>query len=104
MVINIESKAHLNKYIALIKDYTSGNLSTQGFEYSYLNMMKSETYKFGEPIFNVLQTLFSDVDSYCGDPEIANYDQNDPMHDIDEAQLRESAKHALKMLNRYLNS
>jgi hypothetical protein len=42
--------------------------------------------------------LFSDVDAYCGDPEIANYDTEDPFADIDENELRKRANNSLEQL------
>ena|ERR1700741_3353425 len=91
-------KEKLKNYIELISSFVNDKIPVQEFERNYLDMVINEEYIFGDEIFKIIQTLFSDVDSYCGDPEIANYDPDDPFADIDEAELKKRAKHALELL------
>jgi hypothetical protein len=88
----------LNKYIQIISQFVNGLISVEEFEESYLQMVKNETVIFDYETAKVIETLFSDVDAYCGDPEIANYDVNDPFADIDENELRIRAGKALEQL------
>ena len=89
-------KNELIKYIQVITDFVNGAMPVQEFERNYLQMVKSETCIFHEDTFKIIETLFSDVDAYCGDPEIANYNTNDPFADIDESELRKRANQALQ--------
>jgi len=85
----------LNKYKQLIFDFIIGNISVDVFEASYLKMVKQEQKIFGDEIYKIIGTLFSDVDAYCGDPELIDED------DIDEEELLERAKISLKQLLDY---
>ena len=87
----------LGKYITIIKKFADGDMKAFDFERSYLEMFKSEGELQGR-LFDVLNELFSDVDSYCGDAEIANYNKEDPFHDIDENELLNRAKSSLQKL------
>jgi hypothetical protein len=96
-------KSELIKYIQVIKDFINNVISVQEFESNYLRMVKDETFVFKHNIAKVIETLFSDVDAYCGDPEIANYDTDDPFADIDENELRKRAKDSLQQLLELFN-
>ena len=87
----------MDKYISIIKKFTDGDMKASDFERSYLEMFKSEVELQGR-LFDVLNELFSDVDSYCGDPEIANYNKEDPFHNIDENELLNRTKSSLQKL------
>ncbi len=91
-------KTELIKYIQTIEDFVNNVISVQEFETNYLQMVKDETFLFNEGTAKIIETLFSDVDAYCGDPEIANYDADDPFADIDENELRKRAKDTLQQL------
>lgn len=91
-------KNELIKYLQTISDFVNDKISVQEFERKYLQMVKNETFLFDEKISKIIETLFSDVDAYCGDPDIANYDTNDPFSDIDEMELKKRATDALKKL------
>ena len=99
MVMKIgDAKNELNKYIQIITDFVNSQISVQEFEHNYLQMVKNEFFIFNDDTAKILETLFSDVDAYCGDPEIANYDINDPFRDIDEYELRKRSTNALQQL------
>jgi hypothetical protein len=97
---NRMDKYILAKYILLITDFLNGRIPVEKFEEFYLRMVKDENYLFAEDIAKIIETLFSDVDAYCGNPEIANYDLSDPFHDIDEIELLKRSKIALEQLER----
>ncbi|MEM9859820.1 MAG: colicin immunity domain-containing protein, partial [Bacteroidota bacterium] len=91
------NKHILDKYISIIKKFTDGEMKASDFERRYIEMFKSEVELQGR-LFDVLNQLFSDVDAYCGNPEIANYNKEDPFHDIDENELLSQAKYSLREL------
>lgn len=95
--MGVVDKNSLDKYISVIKKFTSGEMKASDFERIYLEMFKSETELNGQ-LFEILNMLFSDVDAFCGNPEIANYNKADPFHDIDENELLDRAKTSLKKL------
>lgn len=65
---------------------------------NYLKIVKNERYLFPDNIFKIIGTLFSDVDQYFGDPNIANYDNTDRLADIDEIELKKRVSTALMEL------
>lgn len=91
-------KKQLNKYVQLIESFVSEIISVQDFEKEYLQLVKNETVLFDKEVAKIIEKLFSDVDAYCGNPEIANYNPSDPFADIDERELRKRAKYALEQL------
>lgn len=91
-------RIELIKYIQVIKGFVNNTISVQEFERNYLQMVKDETFVFNDSIAKLIESLFSDVDAYCGDPEIANYDIDDPFANIDEDELRKRAKDTIQQL------
>lgn len=83
------STDHLSKYTRLIRDFIGQRTTAQQFESAFLGMFKSEDVAFDQPVFEILNDLFTDVDAFCGDPALRNVD------DLDEDQLREACKNAL---------
>jgi len=87
----------LESYITMIESFVSGKINGDEFEKQYLEAFKNDNeLQVGEE-FMVLDALFADVDSYCGDPELI-----DPV-DLGEAELRESARAALDKLLKLKN-
>lgn len=95
-------KTELLKYIRLITDFTEHKINTETFEKEYLNMVKQEEFLFNDLIAEVIETLFSDVDAYCGDTKIADYDISNPFRDIDDRELQKRAKKALDKLKEFI--
>jgi hypothetical protein len=81
------------KYVNLITSFVDGNISASEFESAYLTMFKEETGSLSELEYEILDSLFSSVDAFCGDVELMDED------DIDENQLFEDAQKALLSLN-----
>lgn len=88
----ISENKNLKKYKQLIFDFVIGNIPVDEFETSYLKMVKQEHIIFADDIYKLIGTLFSDVDAYCGNPELRDDD------DIDENELHFKAKQSLKKL------
>lgn len=90
--------AKLENYADLINDYLSGKISVLDFEQKYLEMFKhDETLWVGEE-FKLLNDLFSDLDSFCYDSAIRSSE------DLDEIQLRSSARATLGRLKELLET
>lgn len=88
----------LDDYILFISRYINKDISVYDFEKGYLEMVKTEKTFFNAPENTIIQSLFGDVDAFCDNPEIANYDINDPFRDIDEEELNKRANEALQNL------
>jgi hypothetical protein len=82
----------ISKYISLIQKFFVGDITVAQFEYLYLDMFKNENEELPEDVYEVLNTLFLDVDAYCEDPSLR------VEGDLDEESLRVSAKVALDKL------
>jgi len=93
-----EEQNNLLKYLPLIERFVNKQISALEFEQSFLSIHRNENFHYSEKAGIVLSILFSDIDSFCGDSEIANYDETDPFHDIEESELRFRANVALNEL------
>ena len=82
----------VEKYILLITQFVTGEITPSQFEGSYLEMFKNEKIQFPEHVYDVLNKLFSDVDSYCEDPDLRDDE------DLGSEELLNSAKEALDSL------
>ena len=82
----------IEQYILLITQFIVGEITTSQFESRYLEMFKNETNQFPESVYDVLNKLFSDVDSYCGDPDLRDDE------DLGDEELLDCAKEALERL------
>lgn len=79
-------------YIELINQFLNKKLGTKDFEKKYFNLFKNEKNIFTKKQFEILNSLFLDLDAYCDDIELM--DEND----IDEKTLRENCKKYLEIL------
>ncbi len=82
----------LSPYIHLIESFVENKIDANEFERSYLLMFKNDTNSWTEAEYENLNHLFGEVDAFCADPELRGES------DIDEDQLRETAKMTLAML------
>jgi len=55
----------LERYVAKIRQFVDGDITACQFEESYLQIFKSEEKILPEDVFEVLNSLFADVDSFC---------------------------------------
>lgn len=85
-----------DRYTNLIGGFLSGTVDVDSFESSYLDMFKNESCTFSEGVFDILDSLFSDVDAYCSDESLRE------IGDLDEQQLRECCREALRKLKETL--
>lgn len=86
----------IDQYADLIRSYTSGSMGSSDFEREYLRMFKNQDGLMDDNAFSVLDSLFSDVDSFCPNPEIRDES------DIDEPTLRSKCQVALDKLDQMM--
>ncbi len=55
------------EYQDLIDRYVSGKISVQAFQSTFLQKFKGDTRHFSEAEFDVLDTLFGDLDAFTDD-------------------------------------
>ena len=82
----------IEKYILLITQFVTGELTAPQFEVLYLDMFKDESEILPETNYAALNELFLDVDAYCSDPDLRDEE------DLDDQELLERAKQALTKL------
>jgi hypothetical protein len=82
----------LSEYVQLIDSFVHGEISALEFERVYLQMFKEDPTIRPETEYEILDRLFSDVDSFCADSGLRSID------DLDEEQLHSEARTALGRL------
>lgn len=87
----------LKDYATLIHDYLSDKIGVLDFEQKYLEMFKQDDTLWVGEEFAVLNGLFSDLDAFCYDSTIRDFE------DLDEPQLRNRAEVALENLEKLLS-
>jgi len=88
---------NIPNYIDLINSFTSGNISANEFEKKYLELFKNDEKLIdcSDEVYEVLDTLFYAVDSYCSDPDL----QNQLVDSLNSHQLLDAAIIALHGLS-----
>ena len=80
-----QDKQNIEKYIVILHDFIENEISAKEFSRLFLQIRRKDAYLFAghydDKIEKVLSTLMLDVDHYC-EPELADYDKNNPNHDI----------------------
>jgi hypothetical protein len=79
-----------DSYVILAKALAESRISPTEFETVFLSVFRGEGDVFSELETSALHTLFSDVDAYCGDPELWS------PGDLDDDDLVESARKFLR--------
>jgi hypothetical protein len=75
----------LADYKSLLEQFLAGAISVEKFQATYLDLFKNEG-PLDEPLFELLDELFGDVDSFTTDPQLL---AENPGFYLDEAGLRE---------------
>jgi hypothetical protein len=55
-------------YMNLLQRFIQSALPADEFQLQYLNMFKQESRHVSDPLFDLLDRLFGDVDAFCRDP------------------------------------
>jgi hypothetical protein len=80
-------------YALLIRLFRDEAMTADEFEILYLRLFKSDSTDWPDQIFDVLDGLFADVDSYCADDQL-----REKVHGLDSVDLRQKADLALAAL------
>ncbi|THF63408.1 colicin immunity domain-containing protein [Pseudothauera rhizosphaerae] len=83
------------EYGLLLKKFLDGAISVDEFRVTYFDRFKNEG-RLNEPLFNLLDELFGDVDSFTTDQELL--DEN-PEFYLDEKGLREKVQNVANRLS-----
>lgn len=84
----------LTPYLALLDAFASGQVPAPAFEEQYLARYKADPFLWSEPVFDVLDRLFADVDAYVADDDLRDAEDGD----LDDAGLLAAARTALDRL------
>lgn len=98
-IINEEERTNLSKYLILIRAFINKQIDVSEFEKNFLYLNRNENFVYSEAIGKLLSILYSDIDSFCGNTEIADYSNNFPFSDINEEMLRKKSNEILENLN-----
>jgi hypothetical protein len=82
-------------YERLLEQFLSGAMPVEEFQATYLDRFKNEG-QLDEPLFELLDELFGDVDSFTTDPQLL---AENPSFYLDEAGLRHKVRQAAVRLS-----
>lgn len=82
-------------YALLLRLFVDGRLTADEFELVFLRLYKLDPTEWPPDLFDVLDTLFGDVDAYCADDEIRR-----EVGGLDAGELHERAALALGRLEK----
>jgi hypothetical protein len=85
----------LQDYKLLLEQFINGMIVTEQLQDIYLNRFKNEKRAMDGPLYDVLEELFGDLDSYTIDPYLL---AEDPDFYLDEVGLRQKIRQGLKRL------
>jgi len=89
----------VSHYLSLLKRFLGNELSAERFQAAYLDMFKRENRQLAPDLFEILDTLFGDVDSLVLDPELrSELESQNPGFYLDEAALRRRVSDAYMKL------
>jgi hypothetical protein len=89
----------LNDYMHMLKRFIDGEMSPAAFQRDFLRMFKSEMRQLDPAVFEILDKLFRDVDSFQPDPVLfSELEQEYPGFYLDERGVREAVAGAYGQL------
>lgn len=92
------SDVHI-EYGVLMNRFLNREISPEDFQQAYLARFKNEIREMDEPLFELLQEVFGDVDAFCADPKLlSDLLAKHPGFYLDEMALREKVGRAAKRL------
>ena len=84
------------EYALLLEQFLSGAMSVDEFQSAYLDRFKNEKRRLDESVFEVLDGIFGDLDSFTNDSELL---AENPEFYLDEDKLRERVRSAINILS-----
>jgi hypothetical protein len=92
----------ISQYLSLLKRFLDNQLSTEAFQSEYLDMFKHDDRSIDSVVFNILDTLFGDIDSFVSDPSLRiELESQTPGFYLDEPALRRRVSDAYAELKHY---
>lgn len=82
----------IDRHLAVLDLFSAGEISASDFEDRYLRLFEDDPEIYKNQLFNVLDKLFADVDSFCADPGLRDE------QDIDEHEFKRRVTAAAKQL------
>ncbi len=82
-------------YRMLLNRFIDGSISPEDFQNEYLSRFKNEKRKLDQPLFELLDSLFGDVDAFTSDKELL---AENPGFYLDEVALRKKITQAFKKI------
>jgi len=73
----------------LLQQFLSGAMGVDEFQTTYLNRFKKEEREYSEPLYEILDEIFGDVDSYIKDQQLIS---EKPGFYLDEKGLKEKVR------------
>ena len=92
----------ISHYLSLLKQFLDNRLSVETFQSEYLEMFKHDDRPLDSALFNILDTLFGDIDSFVSDPgQRSELESQTPGFYLDEPALRRRVSEAYVELKHY---
>ncbi len=89
----------LNDYMHLLKQFVDDEMSPAAFQREFLRMFKTEMRQLDPAVFDILDNLFGQVDSFQPDPVLfAELEKEYPGFYLDERGVREAVAGAYGQL------
>jgi len=85
----------IDDYILLLNQFANGFISVEKFRKMYFYKFKNETGGMSDQLFQILEELFGDVDSFTTDPELL---AGNSTYYLNESTLREKVGCTLRHL------
>ena len=83
------------EYRLLLKQYLTGEMNVDEFQATYLDRFKKEEREYPEPLYEILDELFGEVDSYTKDNQLL---LEQPDFYLNEKELKEKVAQKVKQL------
>ena len=92
----------ISHYLSLLKQFLENQLSADAFQSQYLEMFKHDNRPLDSALFNILDTLFGDIDSFVSDPGLrSELESQTPGFYLDEPTLRRRVSDAYAELKHH---
>lgn len=89
------------EYLQLINSFLEDKIGANEFSLKYLHKMKSDNRTFGDDLYDILQKMFDEANSYTDNPEI--YYSNPDFY-LTDSELKIRAKEIFNKLKKLLNT
>lgn len=83
------------EYRSLLEQFLSGAMPVEEFQMTYLSRFKNEARRMEEPLFELLDGLFGDIDAFTTDPQLL---AECPGYYLDEESLRNRVRSVVSRL------